>query len=120
MLLFPHLDLRCAQSRCRAFAMLQHLLVELRHQVGSCFVVHAPQTHNDASRARIHKAPRQPDQSFALDVFAETGLASAQNHQFSGQLEVVDVIGAQEAVLLFALLVHSREDQRRQPWSFAV
>ena len=60
-------------------------------------------------RARVHKATRQTDQPFTANLFAESGLASTQHYQISGQVQVVNLIQAQKSIRALATLIDQRE-----------
>ena len=90
--LLPDRHLRFTQRRGRRFAALEHAAVELCHQFGGGLIVDFPEAGNHPRRARIHEAPRQPHQALALHVFSKSGIAGAEDDQFSGQIEVVDVV----------------------------
>src|SRR5262245_64833293 len=101
----PHLDLRRTQGRRRTLTILEHLLVELRHQLRGGFVVDVPEADHHPRRPRVHKPARQSDQTFALDLLAEARLAGAQYDQIGGQIKVVDIVSAEKTNLCGATLV---------------
>src|SRR5438045_193279 len=98
-LLSEHFDLRRAQGCCRRPTIFQHPGVEESHQLGCRRVVHSPHTRRDASRSRIHEAASQPYQTLSSNFLAESGVASAQDDQFRGQVKVVNVIQTQKTIL---------------------
>jgi hypothetical protein len=55
-------------SRQWALPILQHLLVEHRHQFRRRPVAHALQAHHDERGARVTESSRQPDQPFTSDL----------------------------------------------------
>ena len=116
----PHFDLRRAQGRRRSLTILEHFLVELRHQLRGGFVIDAPEADHNARRPGVHKPARQSHQSFAFDLFAEARLAGAQHDQFGGQIQVVDFVRAQKPILWGAPLVNQCQDQSRKARAFAV
>src|SRR5687768_6234795 len=99
LLLTPHLDLCGAKRGGRALPILQHLLVETRHQLRRRLVAHVPQAHHDTRGAGVHEPSRKPDQPFTSDLFPETGLTRAQHNEFGRKSEVEDLVGAEEPIL---------------------
>src|SRR5262249_50223954 len=87
-----HFKLSRSQSRPWRQTVFEHPLIKKLHQFRRRQIVDFPQTCDHARRASIHKSARQPDQSLALDLFAQSRLARAEHHQIGIELEVVDLM----------------------------
>src|SRR5262245_51678858 len=81
--LLPHINLRTAQRRRRTQTVAEHALIEQLYQFSRRPIIHFPETGDHARRARIEKAARQAYQSFALDLFTQSGLTGAEHDQIS-------------------------------------
>src|SRR5262249_10990062 len=115
-----HFKLSRPQSRPRWQTVFEHPLIKKLHQFRRRQIVYSPQTCDHARRASIHKSAGQPDQSLALDLFAQSSLACAEHDQIGVELEVVDLMQSQKSVLWLSLPVKKREDQPGKFWPFAV
>jgi hypothetical protein len=73
--------------------------VEAPHQLGSALVADAPQAGQHAARAGVEESRGEPDQPLAGDRLAEGGGTAAQGHQLGLEVEAVDLVQAQDAVL---------------------
>src|SRR5215510_3178954 len=104
--IFRQRDLRGAQRRRRAQAILEHLAIEPGHQFRRSEVIERPQADNHARRAGVHKTTCQPDQSLAPDFLAQTSLAGAERNQLGREFQVEDFVSAQEPVLSRPLFVN--------------
>src|SRR5262249_61176245 len=100
-----------SQSRPCWQTVFEHPLIKQLHQFSRGQIVDTPQTRDHARRAGVHKSAHEADQSLALDLFAQSRLASAEHDQIGVELEVVDLVQPQKSVLRFPLLVNKREDQ---------
>src|SRR5262245_61301997 len=87
-----HFKLSCPQSRPCRHAVFEHTLIKKLHQFRRRQIVDIPQTRDHTRRAGVHKSARQPDQSLALDLFAQPRLARAEHDQIGVELEVVDLM----------------------------
>jgi hypothetical protein len=100
-----HRELGAAQGGRDAAAFHQESAVEAPHQLGGALVADAPQAGQHAARTGVEKTCAQADQPLAGDRLAEGGGTAAQGHQLGLEIEVVDLVQAQDAVLRLAMSI---------------
>src|SRR5262245_35779802 len=90
------------------------------HQFGGRQIIYLPQARHDAPRSGVHKPASQSDEALAFDLFAQSGLAGAQDHEVGGHFQVEDFAHSQKAVLWFSIFIHERKHQTREFRMFTV
>ena len=98
----------------------QQLSIEAAHQFSRRPIVHCPKTCHHTSRAGVQKATAEAYDAFAQDLVAERRLTGAQNHKIRMQVQVVDFVKPQEAVLRLPLFIHKREHDSRKVGCFTI
>ena len=68
--------------------MLQKLCVEFLHQFRGRFIVHFPQTGQNARCAGIHESPNHAHETLTFDFLAKCGVTGTEHDEFSSEVQV--------------------------------
>ena len=103
----------CFEESLSFVARFQPMVIEQGHHTLRCFVVHLPQTHDDASHARFLEATLQPEHTVGFQC-AQSRLTSRENQQVGARQVVVGQFSSGDDAVITHLCEYQSAQFQRQ------